>query len=173
MSVLPENMVSYMVYLDGDTLLGTAGVDLPSLDALTEKVKGAGIAGEVDAPVLGHYAEMGLTISWRTITGNLAVLAAPEAHALTFRGSQQTYDSSEGTFSTVPVKIIVKATPKKTSLGKFVIAGQTDSKNEFEVSYIKIYVDGDEIIEIDKYNMICTINGTDYLESVRSDLGMS
>jgi len=173
MSILPENMINYMVYLDGDKLLGTAGVELPSLDAMNEKVSGAGIAGEVEAPVLGHYAAMGLTINWRTITTNLAVLSAPEAHALTFRGSQQVYDSSAGTFSTVPVKVVVKATPKKTSFGKLAIAGQTDSKNEFELSYLKVYVDGVEIIEIDKYNFICRINGTDYLAAVRSDLGLN
>lgn len=172
MSVLPENMINYTVFKDGSRMMGTANVDLPSLDSLTEKVKGSGIAGEVDAPVLGHYAALGLTISWRTITAIAAELAKPEAHALDFRGSQQTYDSASGKFATVPVKIIVRATPKKTSLGKLVVAGQTDTKNEFEVSYIKIYIDGNETIELDKYNFICRIGGVDYLSAVRSDLGL-
>lgn len=171
--ILPENMINYMVYLDGSTLLGTAGVDLPSLDTLTEKVKGAGIAGEVDAPILGHYAAMALTISWRTIKPEAIQLAAPASHNLEFRGSQQIYDAGAGTFSTQPVKITCKATPKKTSLGKLVVGGQTDTKNEFEVSYIKISIDGNVVIEIDKYNFICNINGIDYLAQVRSDLGLS
>jgi len=172
MSVLPENMINYMVYKDGDKLLGTAGIDLPSIDALTEKVKGAGIAGEVEAPVLGHYDAMTLGINWRTITARAAELAKPEAHALDFRGSQQVYDAAKGAFKTVPVKIIVRATPKKTSLGKLVVAGQTDTKNEFEVSYIKVYVDGNETVEIDKYNFIARFDGEDFLAAVRSDLGL-
>lgn len=169
---LPENMINYAVYEDGNRFLGHGDVDLPSLDQLTEKIKGAGIAGEIDAPVIGHYGEMTLGISWRTITKSAISLAAPKAHSLTLRGSQQTYDSSAGTYSRVPVKIVVQATPKKTGLGKLVVAGNTDTKNEFEVSYIKIYVDGAELLEIDKYNFVCVIDGTDYLSGVRSDLGL-
>ena len=166
-------MINYTVFLDGERLIGTANIDLPSLDALTEKVKGAGIAGEVNAPVLGHYAEMKLTINWRTITPYAAELARPVAHALDFRGSQQIYDSSAGAFRTVPVKIIVRAIPSKTSLGKMVVAGQTDTKNEFEANYIKIYVDGNEVVEIDKYNFIVRIAGDDILADVRADLGLN
>lgn len=172
MNTIPENMNSYMVYLDGERLLGTANVDLPSLDNMAQKVTGAGIAGEVEAMILGHYSAMSMSISWRTITAEAVRLATPEAHSIELRGSQQRSDAATGQISTFPVKIIATIMPKKTSLGKMVIAGQTDTKNEFEVTYIKIYVDGDEIIEIDKYNFICRIDGTDYLESVRSDLGL-
>lgn len=172
MSVLPENMIGYLVYLDGDVLLGTANIELPSLDALTEKVKGAGIAGEVEAPIIGHYDAMTLGITWRTITANAISLVAPVAHALDFRGSQQLYDSSASSYSNVPVKVIVRAMPKKMSLGKMVIAGQTDTKNEMEISYLKVYIDGDEVLELDKYNYIFSVNGTDYLADVRSDLGL-
>jgi P2 family phage contractile tail tube protein len=170
--ILPENMINYQVYKDGDVLIGTANIELPSLDALTEKVKGAGIAGEIEAPVIGHYDVLTLGIQWRTITADAINLAAPVAHALDFRGSQQVYDSSAGSYSTVPVKVIVRAMPKKTSLGKMIVAGQTDSKNEFECSYLKCYIDGDMTLELDKYNFICNIGGTDYLSTVRQDLGL-
>ena len=170
--ILPENMINYMVYLNGDVLIGTANIELPSLDALTEKVKGAGIAGEVEAPVIGHYDVLTLGISWRTITAAAISLVAPVAHALDFRGSQQVYDSAAGSYSTVPVKVVVRAMPKKTSLGKMVVAGQTDTKNELEITYIKVYIDGDETLELDKYNFIFTVNGEDYLADVRSDLGL-
>lgn len=172
MSVLPENMINYTVWKDADRKMGTANIDLPSLDALAEKVKGAAIAGEVDAPVLGHYAAMTLGISWRTITADAASLAKQEAHNLTLRGSQQIYDSAAGKFTTAAVKIVVKAIPKKTSLGKLVVAGQTDTKNEFEIPYIKVFIDGNEKIEIDKYNFICKIDGEDELAQVRTDLGL-
>lgn len=170
--ILPENMINYMVYLDGSVLIGTANIELPSLDALTEKVKGAGIAGEVEAPVIGHYDVLTLGIQWRTITADAISLVAPQAHALDFRGSQQVYDSAAGSYSTVPVKVVVRAMPKKTSLGKMIVAGQTDTKNEFEVTYMKVYIDGNETLELDKYNFIFIVDGTDYLADVRSDLGL-
>lgn len=169
---LPENMINYAVYLDGSRLMGTASVDLPSLDQITQKITGAGIGGEVEAPVMGHFAAMTLGVSWRTITKEAMILAQPAAHSLEFRGSQQVYDTASGLYSTVPVKVIVKASPKKTGLGKMVVAAQTDTKNEFEVSYIKVYFNGEEQIEIDKYNFIARIQGTDYLAAVRNDLGI-
>jgi hypothetical protein len=45
-------------------------------------------------------------------------------------------------------------------------------KREFEVTYLKVSVDGKEIVEIDKYNYICRINGKDYLKEVRQALGL-
>jgi len=172
MSVLPENMINYMAYLDGETFVGTANIELPSLDQLTEKVKGAGIAGEVEAPVMGHFDVLTLGITWRTITPEAMALAAPGAHALDFRGSQQNYDAASGTYSYVPVKVVVRATPKKTSLGKMAVAGQTDTKNELEVIYLKVYIDGRETLELDKYNFIYRVMGVDYLAEVRQSLGL-
>lgn len=49
----------------------------------------------------------------------------------------------------------------------------SDASNEFEVTYIKISLDGNEILEIDKYNYICKINGKDYLKDIRQVLGLA
>ena len=51
---VPEKLINFRVYQDGADLLGVADVSLPSLEAMTETVKGAGVAGEVDSPVLGQ-----------------------------------------------------------------------------------------------------------------------
>ena len=53
---VPEKLINFRVYEDGDDLVGVADVTLPTLDAMTETVKGAGIAGEVESPVMGHYS---------------------------------------------------------------------------------------------------------------------
>jgi len=172
MGMFPENMINYMCYLDGDAYLGMVNVDLPSLDSLTEKVKGSGIAGEIEAPILGHYDALNLGITWRTIAQQAINFIAPVYNALDFRGSQQIYDSSGAVVSTQSVKVIVRAMPKKSSLGKLVNCAQTDTKNEFECNYIKIYIDGNEVLELDKYNFIFSVNGVDYLQSVRDDLGL-
>jgi hypothetical protein len=168
----PEKLINFRVYLDGTDLLGTADVELPDLEALTDTVKGAGIAGEVESPVLGHYGSMSLKLNWRTITGNQISLAEPKAHHLDLRGAAQVYDSGAGEYITVPQKVVVKAVPKKTGLGKMDMGSAQDASSEFECNYIKVWIDGDELIEIDKYNYICVINGKDYLADVRSSLGL-
>ena len=41
-NVVPEKLINFRAYNDGNDLLGVTDVQLPSLDAMTETVKGAG-----------------------------------------------------------------------------------------------------------------------------------
>lgn len=172
MPEVPEKLINYRVYLDGADMVGVADVQLPDLEPMKETVKGAGIAGEVESPVMGHYGSMTLGVNWRTAEKAAMKLSAPKVHALDIRGSQQVYDSASGTYKTVPVRVVTRAMPKKTGIGKFEPGAATDTANEFEVFYIKVFVGGEMIIEIDKYNYICFIDGVDYLADVRADLGL-
>lgn len=172
MSVIPDKLIAYRAYKDGKDLLGVADVQLPDIEAMTEAIKGAGIAGEVELPVLGHVGAMTLTINWRTVTGDLIALAAPVAHALDFRASQQAYDSAGGKIKTTSVKHVVRAIPKKLAPGKMEMGATTDSSNEFSVTYYKMMVEGKVVVEVDPFNYIYIIDGVDYLSDVRKDLGL-
>lgn len=172
MNQVPEKLINFRVYEDGVDLLGIADVELPSIEAMTETVKGAGIAGEVESPVLGHFGSMTCTINWRTIVRPIISLAEPRTHNLDFRGASQIYNAASGQYRTQSVKVSVRALPKKTGLGKLDVGANTDSSNEFEVVYLNLMIDGSKVVEIDKYNYICYINGTDYLKEVRQALGL-
>ena len=103
---IQEKLVNFRVYNNSNDLLGVATVDLPELSAMTDTVSGAGIAGEVDSPVLGHFQSMSVTLHWRTIEAAAMSLAAQKAHHLEIRGSQQRYDAGSGLYSTVPVRLV-------------------------------------------------------------------
>lgn len=169
---IPERTNNYRVYHGPAALIGVATVDLPDLEAMSDTISGAGIAGEVESPTLGHFASMTLTINWRTITGDAAILAAQRAHPLEFRSSQQIHDAGTGAVLTQPVRIVTRCTPKNFSLGSLEAGAGTDSSSEFEVSFMKIYIDNRPTIEVDKYNFRFVVNGEDFLASVRADLGM-
>jgi uncharacterized protein len=169
---IPERLINFRVYVDGDNQAGVATVDLPDIEFMTDTVSGAGIAGEVDSPTLGHLSSMALTITWRTITDYAMKLAAPKMHSLDFRGSQQINNAADGTLESIPVRVSVKATPKRMGLGSLEVGSTTDSESEFEITFMKIWVDGEELVEIDKYNFKFVVDGVDYLESVNSDLGI-
>ena len=166
-----EKLINYRVYRGGTEYLGTADVTLPSLEYLTETVKGAGIAGEVDSPTIGNFASMSCALNWRTIEPAAVRLAAPQAHAIDFWGSQQVFNTSSGEYDSVGVKVSVRAIPKKYDLGKLEPGATTDSASEFEVIYIKLSHNEKVLLEIDKYNYKCVIDGVDYLAKVRSQLG--
>ena len=170
---VPERLVNFRVYNEANTLMGVATVDLPEIQAMSDTVSGAGIAGEVDSPVLGHFQAMSSTFNWRTVEKAALELAKQQAHHLEIRGSQQHYDTATGKFTTVPIRAVMRAIPKNFSLGSFEPGSATDSSTEFEVVYLKVFVDDKEVVEIDKYNFIAKFGDTDMLESVRKDLGMS
>ncbi|MBO4317344.1 MAG: phage major tail tube protein [Mailhella sp.] len=136
-------------------------------------VSGAGIGGEVEFPVLGHYQSMTCTLHWKGIEKDAFALSAFKSHALELRGSQQEYASGTSEIVTVPVRVVLRAVPKNLNLGSFQAGAQTEAESEFEVTYMKVYVNGKEVCEIDKFNFIAKFGGVDYLASVRKDLGMS
>lgn len=172
MNRIPEKLLNYSAYLEGTEFLGIVDVELPSLEAMTETISGAGIAGEFDSPVLGHYGSMTVTLNWRTIANSQLRLAKQKSHAIDFRGVQQIYDAARGEYIKQPVKVSVRGMPKNTSLGNFAVGSTTGGSNELEVSYLKIEIDGKRIVEIDKFNFIAFVDGEDVLEDVRRHLGM-
>ena len=169
---VPERLINYNIYGERNTLYGTATVELPEIEAMSETVTGAGIAGEIESPTLGHFGAMATTISWRTIERAAVELAAPGAHMVEIRGAQQVYDSASGAYNSVPVKVAMKIANKTFSLGSFEPGATTDTEQEFEVLYIKMWIGGKEVLEIDKLAYIAKFNGVDVLAKVRKDLGM-
>lgn len=170
---IPERLINYRVYVEGNNQAGVATVDLPDIEMMTDTVSGAGIAGEVDSPILGHLSSMSATVTWRTINEYALSLAAPKSHSIDFRGSQQINDAATGELKSKPVRVSVKALPKRTGLGSLEVGSTTDTESEFEITFMKIWIDGKEVAEIDKYNFKYVIDGVDYLASVREDLGLN
>ena len=169
---VPEKLINFRVYNEGADLLGVADITLPTLESMTETIKGAGLAGEIDSPVLGHYGSQTVELNWRTLYKPNVLLAAPKAVTLDMRGANQVKDSESGSYVVQPVKVVVRGVPKSTELGKLDVGTGSESKNTLEVDYIKVTIDGADVLELDKYNYICKVDGTDYLSEVREALGM-
>lgn len=170
---VPEMLRNYRVYEDGYDFIGTSDVELPTLEALTETIKGAGIAGEIAAPVIGHLGSAETKLNWRTVTNRNISLTAPKAHTLDIRGDEQVYDSTAGEFKTCAVKLLVVGIPKNTGLGKLEPATTTGTSNTLETNYMKLTIDGKDKLEFDKYNYIFKVDGKDYLSESREALGLA
>ena len=139
-NVVPEKLINFRAYNDGNDLLGVTDVQLPSLDAMTETVKGAGIAGEVDSPVLGHFGSMETVLNWRTISKPGMNLASQKGVSLDLRGAQQFYDPEKSEYVVKAVKCVIRGVPKKTELGKLDVGTTTGSSNTIETNYIKVII---------------------------------
>lgn len=172
MKQIQEKLNNFSAYRNGTDYLGVVDIELPSLESMSETVSGAGIGGEIESPTIGHFGSMTTSLNWRTLAKPNFVLARQESHQLDFRGSIQEWDTATSTYKQVGVKVSMRAIPKTTGLGTFAVGATMDNTNELEVTYIKIDYDGANVVEIDKFNMICVIDGVDFLAEVRANLGM-
>lgn len=172
--IIPEKLISYSAFLNGTTFLGVADVTLPSITAMSDTFSGAGIAGEIDSPTIGHYSAMSTTLTWRVPTSEAAALMAPGVKQLDFRLAQQSYDRAGASTSSSGLKVSIRAMPKTLDLGTLTSGATTGTSNELEVIYIKIADQtGKVLVEIDKMNFKAVFNGVDALAQVREQLGMN
>lgn len=170
---IPEKLSAFRVYVEGGDKVGIADVQLPVLQAMSESVKGAGIAGEVDAPVSGHFGSMEVSFNWRTLDKSAVELMAPGVLQMDLRGEQEIYNTTSREIEKQGVKVVLTCRPKEFDPGKLDTGAQTGTSSKFEVLYEKITVGGTDVLEYDKYNYIYTVNGTDYMVKTRDNLGLT
>lgn len=169
---IPEKLINFRVYENGDQFLGTAQITLPQLQAMTASIKGSGISGEVDAVVTGHYQSMSATLQFRTMTNAALGLSAPTSHELDARGSIDVIEPMTGLRTKSAVKTWMKCLPKNTNAGKFEPGTTMDSEIEMEVYALGIWIDGEECVYVDKFNYIARVHGVDYLADARVAEGL-
>ena len=171
--MINEKLVNFRVYKEGGSdVIGIATVDLPEINGMTEDVSGAGIAGQLSTPTLGHFESMKLTLNFRTLTTDMIVLAQQKGQAIECRGSIQVYDPATSSYKTVGVRVVGRGVPITFKPGKLEPTKMMDASLEIELHYFKLAMAGVELVEIDKYNFICKMGGDDILATVRQDMGL-
>lgn len=156
---------------DGDKLIGEhVAVELPEISMSTQDFKGAGIMGTMNLPTTGQIDSMECKVSRRGLSANAVELERPGTHKLSLTFSQD-YLTSAG--ETVPKgsKINVLGTYKSSGGGSVEDGEPYESDVTYEVLRYEIYIDGKEILLIDKRARIHRVNGVDYMELIRSQLG--
>lgn len=171
-NIIPEKSLNFKVYLDGADLLGIAEGNFPNGDMMTTEIKGAGIAGTIDAPATGHMGSMTMSLTWRTVTESFAKVLTPEGHALDLYADLENFDAGAGKVKHSEVHAFVKARTKNYDLGKLVVGDAMETTSEHEVYYMKLFIDSKAVLEIDKFNYVYKVNGVDYLSETRRNLGM-
>ena len=159
---VPEVLNDFRVYEEGsDNCLGVAKVELPSESVMTQTVKGVGIAGEVEAPVIGHYSSMETKLTWNTPTETTHRLTGGRGVRLEVRGAIQCWDSGKDKYVIVPTRAVIRGRAKSKENGTYESGNTIDATNTIEVR------------EIDKYAYKDSISdGTDFLGDVRAALGI-
>lgn len=171
MPKIDQTNVNFDVYEDSIEYLGAAQVTLPNLQQIAESFSGAGIAGNVEAVVRGHFDAMTLGLTFRTTTEDAIRLLKPERHVLDLRAARQDENTESGKIEITAIKYICVVLPKGLNLGNLAPHSRQDMNGDYALRYLAVYIDGKLVTEIDQLNYVCMIDGVDYLASVRAALG--
>jgi P2 family phage contractile tail tube protein len=172
-NTIPERLTAFKVYLDGtNDLKGIADLQLPKFESLKDTVRGAGILGEYESPTPGHFGSMKVTLNWRTIAKDQLLLLKKGTFKFDCRGAFQDMDAATMQQKTRAVRILVQGPTMSVDAGKFETGTNTSGSSEIEVLYIKIDIDGANVIELDKLNFKFIVDGEDQLAEIRAALGM-
>lgn len=145
--------------------MGVATVTLPSLEAMSDTLTGAGVLGEIDLPTLGQFGATEIELEWNTITDDAVSLAPGVAEEVTFRGEQQVVDGATGGIKMVGVRVVARTIGKTLDLGTAEMGAATGTTNTLECFYIKVVIDGKDKFELDKLNGVYKINGVSLLDN--------
>lgn len=169
-SKIPELLTNVKVYSDGTSAHGTANVKLPTIEAMSETITGAGISGEVEVPVTGHFKAMKLEIEFYNMNSVFSGLNVGESCNLQIRGSLQVYE--QGKRDDVPVKISVLGRVLSSERGTLEPGKKTSPKTTISIEYYKEELNGQVLTEIDPLNFIAILNGKNILAKVAENLGL-
>lgn len=170
-NIVPEKVNNFTVYIDGEEQAGIAEGSFPAGQFMTSEVRGAGVAGIIESPGLGHMQSMTVELTWRAITDRFISLLEPGGHELDMYAEHLSFDAGKGEYVSRSVNVYMKAVTKEYELGRLVVNDSAETKSTHEVYYLKMFVDGVAVLEIDKYNFVYRVRGKDYLASTRRALG--
>ena len=170
-NMIPELINAYNVYLSGK-LLGISGeTELPEMEAMAETVEVAGTLGEFDTPATGHYSSMKMKIPFAILHEDVfKLIDTTKALELTLRGSEQFMDRKTGDTSDIPVRIVLRGKATTDTLGTFQKGKKGEPEIEVEIFYLKVVVNGDQKLLLDKLNFKFEVNGKDRLKKIRENI---
>lgn len=169
-----EQTVAFRVYWQGQDFLGTATIELPEVGYITETLNGAGIAGEIESPVMGLTQSMSVTLAFTSATHQpFNTLDWTKQPLFECYSALQVADPSTGVRDSVPYRVNIVGRPKSLSLGSLEQGKKHGNEEELEVTRLEIFLDDEEKLVIDKLQFIHRVNGTDLLAKARQQMGLN
>lgn len=166
---IPEKINDFNTYLGGEKLIGGgASLDLPEMKMKSSTVSGAGVLGEIDSPTIGQFESMEQVIQFRTLYSSAGnIMRVGNNVDLTHRAAQQVRDKNGG-YAFKGLRVVERGTVKSFKPGKLEKGEMMDAEVAIELSYIKIEVDGEVLVELDKLGGKYDVCGEDQLAAVSS-----
>ncbi|MET0322525.1 MAG: phage major tail tube protein [Duganella sp.] len=167
---LPKKLKNFNIYNDGNSYQGQVdSVTLPKLSRKMEEWRGAGMGG----PIKWDQGMEAMTLEW-TVGGMMREVLAQwgvtthNGVQVRFAGAYQRADTGE----VDAVEVVIRGRHSEIDMGEAKVGDDTSMKIVTEISYYKLAINGETIIEIDFLAMIEKVNGNDSQTSIRQAIGL-
>lgn len=173
MPKIPEMINDSRTYVNGNAdYYPTTEFELGTLSTLTSEVTGVGVAGKIDAPVVGHLDSIEPSLTMRVPTKEAMAFVAGAPIELENYADVQNFDAGTNSYAHSQLRIALRGRIKSLEVGTLQRGDKTDTKITMEAHYVKADYDGTTVCEIDKYGYKAVVNGVDLLADVKQNLGM-
>lgn len=167
---LPRKLKNMNLFNDGVSFVGVATeVVLPTLTRKLEEYRGAGMNGPVDVDLGMEKLTVEHTYGGlvREIFNQFGITRA-DGVLLRFAGAYQRDDTGE----VDAVEVVMRGRHSEIDPGTSKAGDDTEFKAKSSLSYYKLTINGEVVIEIDILNMIEIVNGEDRLTDQRRAIGL-
>lgn len=168
--MLPRVLKNFNLFNDGESFVGqVAEVELPKLSRKMEEWRGGGMSGQVSLDMGIEKLEMGLTCGgfMRKLFSQFGIAKA-DGVLLRFAGAYQRDDTGE----VDAVEVVGRGRIQELEPGNAKTGDKSEMKAKYLLTYYKLTINGQDLIEIDLINMIEIVDGVDRLAEQRQAIGI-
>lgn len=167
---LPSKLKNFAVFNDGNNYQGqVTEVALPKLTRKMEDYRGGGMNG----PIKIDYGQEGM--SMETTYGGLMQSVLKQWGIQTHDGVQMRFAGAyqaEDQANPDAVEVVIRGRHSEFDFGNAKPADDSPFKVKTELSYYRLTINGEDIIEIDLVNMIEKVDGVDLQAKNRTAIGL-
>ncbi len=160
------------VYVNGKSLLGKAEeVNLPDIKHMMSEHKALGMIGKLE--LWSGVDKLEAKIKWNSFYSDVHKQFANPFRALNLqvRSSLEVY-TSQGRTAQQPVVVFLTGQSKNFPTGNFKQHDNVELESNLTVTYVKVVVNGENILEFDVLANIFKVNGEDIMAQYRANLGV-
>lgn len=172
MAIQVNRLTNANVYIDGNSKLGKAEeVNLPMIKHMLAEHKALGMVGKVE--FFSGIDKMEAKIKWNSFYADVMKKFGNPIKPMNIqvRASLETYTSA-GRTAEVPVVCYITGSAKDFPMGNFKQHDNVELESNMSVTYCKLEINGELILEIDTLANIYNVAGTDILAQYRANLGI-
>lgn len=157
-------VVADTVYADGVLVAKDTAFTLPGLEFMTADVQAM---GNMSVPLIGLLENMELAITKIGIDEGLGRMNRLKKQNFEFRWVQNVVKSN-GTTGVEGCKAFVRTMPGAFPETGVEVGSAPEQENTYNVTRMQVYVDGEEILCVDRLSQILRINGEDYMTPINN-----